>query len=183
MKSKIFAAGLMATIAALTFCLLGCNSNQTNPSEQNSTESLRTINFDQPVILVDDDLVTVEVLNFFEEEITDAQSGKMIEKNYTLKVTNNFDHEINVRLSNGYVGNDKVTVGFDSGTPDLKMGKSAELTGMAFYDGTQGRQALNSLDDLYNLEFEIEVLVYSEDGKYFDGDLGRDYEIEFSDFF
>ena len=115
------------------------------------------------VVLVDDDVVTVELTQFFEKEVNWAGADKpSMEKYITLKVHNNSDTDILFNLEDGYVHGEGVKVIMSNGNSGPAPGKTKTYSYDIQYETTPDATPLESLDDLYSFEGTIQT--YAQDG-------------------
>ncbi len=112
------------------------------------------------VVLVDDDTVRIELVNFYEQEYN-WNTGKQIEKCLTYKVTNKSDHELLIYLEDPYIDDESVSrSGVDGVGNAPKPGKTASYRYRIYYNSPADKngKALDSLDDLYRLEATFEIM-------------------------
>lgn len=118
------------------------------------TEDSNIINFED-VVLVDNDDVKIELVSFYAEDVNWTE-GKQNEKCITLKVTNKTDYDINFS-SEFYLDGERTYTIFHGGSNDVAAGKSGNCTFCIAKDTQPEHTALESLDELYNLEGTFEV--------------------------
>lgn len=127
------------------------------------------------VVLVDDDTVKIELLNFFEREYN-WNTGKQIEKCFTYKVKNKSDHELLIYLEDPYIDDEGVSrSGLDGVGTAPKPGKSDTYSYRIYRESPADKngKALESLEDLYRLEatFEIKTKVDNQIVDSYDADF------------
>ena len=142
-------------------------------AETSDGESAGIINFDD-VILVDNEAVTIKLVNFYEEEVNWSE-GAQLEKYITVKATNNTDHEILLNPGKFYIDDEEAYVVMKSGTIAPDPGKSGSYSFMVAYNTTPEHTALESLDELYTLEGSFSGL-----HKYDDSSKNTSLEVGFS---
>lgn len=133
---------------------------------QNTNDSLNknnegTIEFTD-VVLIDDELVKIELVNFFEKNVN-WSTGKQNEKCITFKATNKTNYELSIHTDKFYLKDEEAFVCMMDGTMCPAPGKSGKYS---FYIGKQGtpeHSALESLEELYDLEGMFEI--YSKEKK------------------
>ena len=186
---------IISLILALVMCLLLCacskacdcgcayccgenagNANEisTQPQmepEENVTNADR-IEFSEPVLLAEDDKVSVELIAFFQED-SNSSEGAVKDKYITLKFHNKTDYEIGIFLENLSIEGDVVDITYHKAkNPELLPGES--LTHFFKIHYAFG-DPLNSMENLYQFKGRVEVsrrtgMSYYEDS----------YEIPFS---
>ncbi len=129
---------------------------------QDEASSDLIIPFDGVVIL-DNEIVTVELAQFYQEEVNWADEGKQIEKNFTLKVFNKSDSGIMFNVQDGYVHDESVSIVMHDGNSGPQPGKSKTLSYNIRYNTSPNKTPLESIDDLYDFECEIETISFNED--------------------
>lgn len=91
-------------------------------------------------------------------------SGPQMEKYITLKVHNNSDKEILFNLEDAYINDESVTVIMEDGNSGPAPGKTKTYTYDIQYNTSPNPKALDSIEDLYTLDANIQTYVY--DGGY-----------------
>ncbi|WP_122791166.1 hypothetical protein [Intestinibacillus sp. Marseille-P6563] len=169
MKKKlaflVAAALLLTTLAAC-----GGNENAADDNEkanqdvevsefQESEKSEpRVIELDPPVMLYQDEYVTVEVVDLHEKVNWDRMA-----KCLTLKTTNTCDREVLVSIMDAYLGDENVQVSTAGDGPVLP-GKN-KTTSYHFQYKTQPETTeLENLEDLFQLDGKLEIFFFDEDG-------------------
>ncbi len=158
-------------VLVLGFCmavfLCACSGSSDVPSSTstsntvNSSESAEKddgiIEFDNVTIL-NDDVVTVELTQFYEKEVNWAGQDKpSMEKYLTLKVHNNSDGDILFNLNDGYIHDEAVTIIMEDGNSGPAAGKTGTYSYCIQYKASPEDKPLDSLDDLYSLEGNIQT--------------------------
>lgn len=189
-SSKLIAA-LSTAALVLSLGLAGC-SGQTgqdgagngdtsseaeapSPSESIVEEDSSSVEFDD-LVIYEDDRVTIRLDRFYEQE-ENYIDGPVVQKYMTVTITNNSDHEIDIRFNDPYLGDEGIIMA-NSSFLGPKPGKSRS------YDIPVAKDwdpvtALDSLDDLYEIEFTLETLLEEEStGYYVDA---REVDIYFSE--
>lgn len=152
MKKKILVLGIccMITLGMLT----GCGGDTSGNAKQETNNQIATndsiIEFDN-IILFDDETITMELVNFYAEDVNWAE-GTQNEKYITVRVTNKTDHEILLNPKKFYLNNEECYVSLRSGSITPDPGKSGSYSFMVAYNVTPTHKALNSLDELKELE-------------------------------
>lgn len=107
-------------------------------------------------ILLDNDLVTVELVQFYEKEYNWG-SGTQIEKCITLKVHNNSEKDTHFNLNDGYVNDESVLVIMEDGNVGPAPGKTKTYSYCIQYNTSPDPTPLESLEDLYTFDAEIDT--------------------------
>ena len=140
------------------------DSNSTESNNANGTSDEGGIIEFTDTILLDNDLVTVELMQFFEKEVNWlGASEPQMEKYVTIKVHNNSDKEILFNLNDAYINDESVTVLLQDGNKGPAPGKSKTYSYDFQYNIGPNPKALDSMEDLYTLDANIQIYVY--DGK------------------
>lgn len=130
----------------------------------------------QDVVLAEDELVRIELSNFFEKE-TRWASGTQIEKCLTYRVTNKGDKELLIYLEDTYIDDEGVNrSGLDGVGVAPKPGKSDSYAYRIYYKSPayENGKPLDSLEDLYRLEASFEICI-KEDNR-----IIKTYYLDFS---
>ena len=156
---------VLALLLTLGLCACG-NSNLTTQSVQsNNKKDENIIEFDG-IILVDNDTVTLELVNFYSDDVNWSGSKAQNEKYITIKATNKTDHEIVLNPGNFYLNNEAAYVMMATGSITPDPGKSAKYSFLIANDTQPEHTALNSIDELYGLEGSFDGLnVYDDSNK------------------
>ncbi len=122
------------------------------------------------VILLDDNLVTIELVKFYENEVNWAgTSSPMMEKYFTVKVKNKSDKEFYFNLEDGYIKDESVTLAMMDGSQGPAPGKSKTYTYNVYYNTNPDHTPLDSIEDLYTLDVAVDISVkgesYQDDSK------------------
>ena len=135
--------------------------NAAGAEDSNDSSSDNNIIEFSDTILLDNDLVTVELAQFFEKEVNWAGASEpQMEKYVTLKVHNNSDKEIMFNLTDAYINDESVTVVMQDGNSGPAPGKTKTYTYGIRYNTSPNPKALDSIEDLYTLDANIETFVY-----------------------
>lgn len=152
--------------------LNSASSDIEEEAEENTDESL--IEFEN-VILVDDDTITLELVNFYAEDYNWTDRGLQNEKHFTVKATNNSDHKITLNPGKIYLNDEECFVSLVQGTITPDPGKSGVYSFLVGHQTTPNPSPLESIDDLYLIEGRFEGLnVYEDSSK------NTRLEVEFS---
>ena len=110
------------------------------------------------VTLVDDKNVTIQLVNFYEKEVnwTESDGGPQVEKHVTFNIKNKTDQEINVWLTS-YIGEETMSSPLSSGGSSVDAGRSSTVVYGIRHDSAPYHKALDSLDELYQLEGKFEI--------------------------
>ena len=167
---KLFSLLLVVTMI-LSLCACGTNDNNSvAKKDENGNEIIEFTD----IILVDDDTVTIELVNFFSKDVNWSE-GKQNEKCVTFRTTNKTNHEITINPGNFYLNDEEAYVCMIDGSMCPAPGKSGKYSFYVGYEDTPEHRALESLDVLYNLEGSFDILnVYEDSNK------NNSYEPEFS---
>ena len=166
---------VMFMSAVVMLCLVACSSasvEETTTISEEASEDDSIIEFDD-TILFDEGTVTVELINFYAEDVN-WTTGSQNEKHVTFKVTNNADHEIRLDEKDFYINDEICYVCGKSDTIDLAPGKSGTYIYIIAYDTAPEHTALETLDELYYLEGTFTGTNLYDDSK------NSKFEIEFS---
>ena len=139
--------------------------NAIGAEDSNDASSDNSIIEFSDTILLDNDLVTVELTQFFEKEVNWAGASEpQMEKYITLKVHNNSDKEILFNLEDAYINDESVTVIMQDGNSGPAPGKTKTYSYDIQYNTSPNPKALDAIEDLYTLDANIQTYVY--DGGY-----------------
>lgn len=167
----------MLLVLALCLSLCACGKSTSSKSNANvaqnavndftptQTESVNAndslIEFEN-VVLVDNDTVKIELVNFYAEDV-DWYSDVQNEKYITVKATNKSNHDIALNPGNFYLGDEAVVAFIITGSIAPAPGKSGNYTFMIKYNTSPESTALDSLEELYALEGSFDGLNIYED--------------------
>ena len=149
-------------------------SDAAAPNETEPTEPDNSVIEFTDIVLVDDNNVTIELVNFYEEEVNwaEAYGGKQIEKCITFKAKNKTDKDIYVDLNNLFIGEE--TMYISGGFSEVVAGRTASFDIYVKHDTTPNATPLDSLDELYQAEGRFEIRSKA-DPRAFDS-----YKVDFS---
>lgn len=151
-------------------------TSQTDTSAAGTTEENQKIEFTDKILL-DNEYMTVELTQFFEKKVNWAGREPQIEKYLTLKVHNNSDKEYLFNLQDAYIKDESVTAVMQDGNSGPAPGKTKTYSYDIYYNTSPDPTALDSLEDLYTLDAEIQISI-SDGDKY----IGREeYRININD--
>ena len=172
---------------ALSFTLAACGGSSEAPATQEpdtgaeaaqapeETTDDSIIKFDN-LVLIDDDRITVELTQFYEDEVNWVGSdAPVMEKYFTVKVTNKSDSDILFNINDGYINNESVTIMMSDGNNGPAPGKSKSYSYDIQYNTSPDRTPLESLEDLYSFEATVQTFVYTGDNT-----LGDERNIDIS---
>lgn len=149
-------------ILAMSLSLCACGGTDDSKPQQTEAPAVETteadspsVEFEEPLVIFENDTAKVELLNFFEKEFNWSGKGPAVEKMMTVKIHNKTDHEIWVQLNAGYLGSDNVKWIGSDGTDIAAAGRFA--TRQYIIQKFSG-EPLDSLDDLYQLEGTFKIL-------------------------
>lgn len=176
-RKAVYAIQLLLFSSLLIACSGSSNNSGSHTSNaQSSSNNNQTIITFNDTVLVDDDYVTIKLLNFYE-----LKRGENTDACITFSVTNHLDRDIMFNVEDTYTDDQSVVNVMLDGNGGPKPGKTKEY-GYKIQKKIAGEYvSLESIDDLYHLNGTFEVLVYSADGKYLVGDKSREYPFDFSD--
>lgn len=118
------------------------------------------------VILFDDDLVTIELVKFYEEEVNwGYSSGPLMEKYFTVKVKNKSDKELLFDLRDAYIHDESVTLAMMDGNQGPAPGKTKTYTYNVYYNTNPEHTPLDSIEDLYTLDAAVDVRIRGENNR------------------
>lgn len=136
----------------------GAAASAGNASGEQAAD-LKTVDFTD-VILLDDDLVTIELVKFYEEEVNwGYSSGPLMEKNFTVKVKNKSDQEIYFNLNDAYIHDESVTLSMKDGNLGPAPGKTKTYSYIVYYNTNPEHTPLESIEDLYTLDLAVDVQI------------------------
>lgn len=151
-------------------------TSQTDTAAAGTTEENQKIEFTDKILL-DNEYMTVELTQFFEKKVNWAGREPQIEKYLTLKVHNNSDKEYLFNLQDAYIKDESVTAVMQDGNSGPAPGKTKTYSYDIYYNTSPDPTALDSLEDLYTLDAEIQISI-SDGDKY----IGREeYRININD--
>ena len=172
---KIFVA---AATAAVMMSLTACGSQKSSALSETTQEAAaeteaeteseteeedeNIISFEN-VTLADNDVLKLELVNFYAEDVN-WREGKQNEKSITIKATNKTDHEIFLNPDGFYLDGEELFVSMQDGSISPAPGKSASYSFRVARDTKPEHTALESLDELYNLEGDFSGLEEMETG-------------------
>ena len=151
-------------------------TSNTEAAASGSSGENRIIEFTDKVLL-DNEYVTVELTQFFEKQVNWAGREPQVEKYITLKVHNNSDKEYTFSLQDAYIKDESVTAVMLDGNEGPAPGKTKTFSYNIYYNTNPNPTALDSLEDLYTLEAEIQIFV--KDGDSYAG--SNEYRININD--
>ena len=137
-------------------------SSQAGASTEESAAENKTIPFTD-TILLDNEYVTVELSQFFEKEVNWAGRSPQIEKCLTLKVRNNSDKNLLFSLMDAYINDESVTATMLDGNNGPAPGKTKTYSYYIHYNTSPDPTVLDSLEDLYTLDAEIQLSIRDGD--------------------
>ena len=181
---------LLCLLLALTVCLSLCACGNTTEKEaeteetpnevtpeQTTAEEYKTIEFEEPVVVWEDENIRVELICFFEEPFYWTPGDPVIEKGATFRLINKSDVEVIVRLLEAYVGMDAVQL-VQSAGGDTPAPQKAMTVNYIFQKFVGSNTApLESLEDLYQLDGYFYVALKEKPGE---NVITQTYEVQFS---
>lgn len=130
------------------------------------------IEFSEPVLLAEDEKVSIELVDFFQED-TNSNEGAVKDKYISLRFHNKADYEIGIFLENLSIAEEVVDITYRKAqNPELLPGES--LTYFFKIHDVFGNP-LDSMEDLYEFKGRFEISRRTKPGYYEDS-----YEIPFS---
>jgi len=148
------------------------------PSEEPSPEPENNVIDFENVVLADDDVVTVELVQFYEEEVNELNEEPTIDKFVTLKVTNKSEYGLVLFDIDAYIGDEAVWVLMYDGNNAPAPGKSKNLRYCIRWNTSPKETSLDSLDDLYNLNGSFRLTMWSDtEGEDYVGEYSIDFSI------
>ncbi|MBE5901242.1 MAG: hypothetical protein E7280_04965 [Lachnospiraceae bacterium] len=186
MKKKILVLIMATAMVATVFT--GCGgttkTNKSDSQKANNADNAQgeedRIEFEEPKVLIDEDLVKVELLSFYQEKVN-WSTGEQLEKNISVKITNKSDRKFIINLRNIYIGDEAVNSVLKTGNEGPMPGKSGIYNYNIRKQGDSDNEALDSLEQLKDLEGTFEVLLYKEDGKTLDGNSKNEYPFKINE--
>lgn len=163
-------------IPILTVCLLfarctkhdkpvNSQTEQTNETTNNvqdnttDTSNDNIINFEN-VVLINDEYITMELLNFYTEEVISG-SEKVTRYCITVNTTNKSDRHFFMNPADFFIDGQKLKTSILTDTIDLLKNGYSEKSVYSFaYDNPPTETPLNSVDELYKIEGYFFANVY-----------------------
>lgn len=147
-------SALLALIVALSLCAFGSGSAKASSTSDDSPQIKRIsddlIEFEN-VILVDNDTLTIELVNFYAED-SNWVEGSQNEKHITVKVKNKTAKEFFLNPDQFYLNDEAAWIICVDGSIVPAPGKSMKCSVIVAYDTKPEHTALGSLDELFCLE-------------------------------
>lgn len=172
-------SALLALIMALSLCAFGSGSAKASSTSDDSPQIKRIsddlIEFEN-VILVDDDTLTMELVNFYAEDWNWAE-GSQSEKHITVKVKNKTAQEFFLNPDQFYLDDEAALILCVDGSIAPAPGKSMKCSFMVAYDTKPEHKALGSLDELFGLEGSFYGILSSNDGNWLNN---KSFTVDFS---
>lgn len=148
--------------------------NEMKNQQESLEPEMKVIDFENTV-LADNDVVTVELVQFYEEEVNwNGPETPVFEKNITLQVKNKSDYEIIFNYSDAYIGDEAVRVSMYDGNEGPAPGKSKKYRYCIEQDTAPDHTPLESIEDLYDLDGNFEISIVKE------GVITDTYDLDFS---
>ena len=112
----------------------------------------------EDVVIIDDDVATVELTQFYERRLDKAGEGKsVLDKGLVLKVTNNTDGRIQVNLEKASINDDTASVSMENGNEGPEPGKTAYYGYIIRLKSNSEDSPLDTINDLYALRATIQT--------------------------
>ena len=178
---------LLVLVLCLSLCACGNTTekeaaseetpNMANPEQTTAEEEYKTIEFEEPVVVWEDENIRVELICFFEELFYWPEGDPVIEKGATFRLVNKTDVEVMVRLLEAYVGMDAVQLVQSAGgeTPAPQKAMTINYVFQKFVGSNTA--PLESLEDLYQLDGYFYVGLKENPGE---NVITQKYEAHFS---
>ena len=157
-------------ILIMMICLVlsGCgastpaSSGGSGNSPQSGSSDSTVIHFDDTVIFENDDL-KISLTDFYTEEMNWTE-GKETESivNFKIKNKSSSDMLINFR---GFLDDEKASCIMHNTGNKFEAGKSANSTYIIKREAVPKNKALDSVEELYDLNGTFEVMIYTPDDK------------------
>lgn len=162
------AAALMFSLAACGGGVDGTTSKDTQDNmpmqsaDENIAENESSIEFEEPFVILDNELATVEITQFYQEEVKySSDSDPVKESNIVVKVRNNSENEFLFNLQEAYLEDEALRIVMKENAGPVP-GKSKTFTYKLQYDTQPDATPISDLNLLYGLEGLLEFPIYNE---------------------
>ena len=165
---KRFMLILVSCLVCLLACSCGGSSQSSDTSDSSSADNATTetqsasevINLGDAVVAEDDNAI-VTVSQFYSQEF----SGEM-HSFVTFNIKNKLDDKkVYLNLESAYIGDDPITVVHHNGGGNVLPGKTGQTDFLIYRENGGEPVPLDSLDELYGLNGELEIRVFESENK------------------
>lgn len=143
---KRFFALLLAVMMCLSLCACGNQSGDDMQSEGSGTKEFEN------VILADNDAVKIELMNFYAKEENWAHLGEIIEKGFTMRITNNTSSTVGFNPNHFYLDNEEVSIMMMGISDSVEAGRTAIIPYSIWYETQPYNTPVKTFDELSRLE-------------------------------
>ena len=143
---KRFFALLLALMLCLSLCACGNKSGDDMQSESSGTKEFEN------VILADNDAVKIELVNFYAKEENWAHLGEIIEKGFTMRITNKTSSTIGFNPKHFYLDNEEVSIMMMGISDSVEAGRTAIIPYSIWYETQPYNTPVKTFDELSRLE-------------------------------
>lgn len=152
MKKTI--ALLLALALCLSLCACGNKSNDDMQSEGSGTKEFEN------VILADNDAVKIELVNFYAKEANWEHLGEIIEKGFTMRITNKTSSTIGFNPNHFYLDNEEVSIVIGFVSNSVEAGRTAIIPYSIWYETQPYKTPIKTFDELSRLEGSFDFWEY-----------------------
>ena len=155
------AAALMFSLAACGGGVDGTTSKDTQDNmpmqsaDENIAENESSIEFEEPFVILDNELATVEITQFYQEEVKYSSDSNPV------KESNNSENEFLFNLQEAYLEDEALRIVMKENAGPAP-GKSKTFTYKLQYDTQPDATPISDLNLLYGLEGLLEFPIYNE---------------------
>ena len=143
---KRFFALLLALVMCLSLCACGNKSSDDMQSEVSGTKEFEN------VILADNDAVKIELVNFYAKEDNWAHLGEIIEKGFTMRITNKTSSTVGFNPNHFYLDNEEVSIVIGFVSNSVEAGRTAIIPYSIWYETQPYNTPVKTFDELSRLE-------------------------------
>ena len=143
---KRFFALLLAVMMCLSLCACGNKSGDDTQSGSSGTKEFEN------VILADNDAVKIELVNFYAKEDNWAHLGEIIEKGFTMRITNKTSSTVGFNPNHFYLDNEEVSIMMMGISNSVEAGRTAIIPYSIWYETQPYNTPVKTFDELSRLE-------------------------------
>lgn len=143
---KRFFALLLAVMMCLSLCACGNKSGDDTQSGSSGTKEFEN------VILADNDAVKIELVNFYAKEDNWAHLGEIIEKGFTMRITNKTSSTVGFNPNHFYLDNEEVSIMMMGISDSVEAGRTAIIPYSIWYETQPYNTPVKTFDELSRLE-------------------------------
>lgn len=177
---------LLALVICLSLCACGNNNvdskvegyaeTEAEPSNE-ATKNNDLIEFEEPVLVWEDDNVKIELVSFYQELLNWYDKGPVLEKGITVRYYNKTNYGVIIQLQEAYLGVDAVQIMHTNGSESPAAGKATTYNYMIQHITGSSTSALESMDDLYQLDGKFWVGIKHDPSSNM---VNESYDVNFS---